>query len=391
MMGVEGNDIRRYSDTILIAGLLLFLFGPLALAILQTDQLVSLSENRSLSVLPSLPESHLETETYPARFNEYYNDHFGLREELSSFYKELKYALGDTPSQEVIVGKDGWLFLGKRKAKIYLDPMGFARNDRQFTLYQLKVLARFYSELAEKLRKQGSAYLLVITPSKSSIYFEQLPDYFQKVRPDSATDQFVSYLRQHTDIDILDLREALLREKQKRQVFFKADTHWNQYGANVAQFEIMQVLAKWFPGKITAELFPLEEDVKIGGDLGNMTGVQVLRDTRDILPSPIFAGACEPEIRKVREAGKPRVQHTRCAGGELALVVSRDSFFTALEPYFARTFREAVFVWDKSNSPTVDKYLQKHPDVFIEIWAERNLDYRMRKDPMQDVAGEQGY
>ena len=78
---------------------------------------------------------------------------------------------------------------------------------------------------------------------------------------------------------------------------------------------------------------------------------------------------------------------SRCKGEQLTLLVFRDSFFSVLEPYFMRKFKRALFVLGKPNVATAEHYLQTvKPDVFIEQWAERNLDYRMRKDPTENPA-----
>ena len=391
-MTIENSGSSRWSDKILIAGLLLFIFIPLVVAVIQADQLISRSENRNLASLPPVPLNVVDLKAFPARFNDYYSDHFGLRGLLFSGYRELKFALGDQPSEEVVVGKNGWLFLGKRRAKKFLDPVGFARNERLFSRHQLNTMARFYENISQKVRKRGAFYLLVIVPGKSSIYFDEMPDYIEKIRPESATDQFVAYLRQHTDVSILDLRTTLLKAKGSRQLYYKVDTHWNHYGANVAQFEIMQLLARHFPGQIIPELFSMREEIQTGGDLGNLAAVGALKHYEDVMPQPLFPGSCDPVIERSGGRGQTRVMETHCKAGSLTLLVSRDSFFSALEPYFARKFKDAVFVWDKPNSSTVEQYLRtSSPDVFIEQWAERNLDYRMRKDPREEPEGEQGY
>jgi alginate O-acetyltransferase complex protein AlgJ len=391
-MTYEKSNPSHWTDKVLIAGVLLLIFTPLIMAVVQTDQLVSKREKRKLASLPQLPVNVADVKVFPERFNDYYSDHFGLRESLYCAYRELWFALGDRPSEKVLVGKNDWLFLGKRKTKKFLDPVGFARNERLFSQHQLQTMAGSYQKRSQKVRERGADYLLVIAPSKSSIYFEEMPAYIKKLRNESATDQFVSYLRQHTDVLILDLRPALLKAKRDQQVYYKVDTHWNHHGANIAQFEIMKVLAGWFPGKIKPEKFSMMDLRRRGGDLGNLTSVWALMNYNDINPRPVFDQSCEPEILDTRKEGELRVMETHCQGESLTLLVFRDSFFSALEPYFARKFKHTVVVWGKPGSSAAEHYLRTvKPDVFIEQWAERNLDYRMRKDPREEPGSEQGY
>lgn len=364
----------------------MLVFTPLIMALVQTDQLVSKREKRKLAPLPGVPLNVEELKTFPERFNDYYSDHFGLRESLYSSYRELRFVLGDRPTEKVLVANNDWLFLDKRETRKFHDPVAFARNERLFSLHQLRTLAAHYDKLSKSVRASGADYLLVIAPNKSSIYFEQMPSYVTKLRSESATDQFISYLRQHTDVSILDLRAALLQARRDQQVYYKVDTHWNHHGANVAQFEIMKALAVRHPGKIEPEKFPMIALRRRGGDLGNLTSVAALMNYNDINPRPVFADSCEPEILDTRKEGELRVMESRCKGEQLTLLVFRDSFFSALEPYFMRKFKRAVFIWGKPNTSTTEYYLQTvRPDVFIEQWAERNLDYRMRKDPREKL------
>ena len=59
-------------------------------------------------------------------------------------------------------------------------------------------------------------------------------------RHESRLDQLVAHLKAHSNLTIVDLREAHLDEKSRHQVFYRTDTHWNNRGAYVGYTQIMK-------------------------------------------------------------------------------------------------------------------------------------------------------
>ena len=85
--------------------------------------------------------------------------------------------------------------------------------------------------------------LFFIAPDKHTIYFENMPSYITKVRDYSAADQLYDVLQNRNNITVVDLREDLVSNKEKSQLYFKVDTHWNYHGANIVQYKIAKALA----------------------------------------------------------------------------------------------------------------------------------------------------
>ena len=236
---------------ILIFGLAIYI--PLLIGIFQVDQISSTVEKRVLTAFPIIPDSILGLNRYPAAFNTYYSDHFGLREQLTQAYFLLIYKVGAHNSVgEVTFGQDGWMFLGNIKpgVRAYSDPMGDVINKNQFSKQQLEKFAQSIMAIKNWLKNKGIEYIYVIAPNKHSIYFDKLPKYISKLNKKSATDQLVNYLQQNTDVHVVDLRPVLLKEKKNNKVYFKTDTHWTLHGANAAQFEIMKEIKSLFPNQV---------------------------------------------------------------------------------------------------------------------------------------------
>ena len=89
----------------------LAIFIPFTISIYQKNIEISKIEKRKLSTVPKIPSTIKDIEIFPKLFDEYYSDHFGLRDWLVKYYKLVKYSMGDSPSKDVLLRKDGWMAL----------------------------------------------------------------------------------------------------------------------------------------------------------------------------------------------------------------------------------------------------------------------------------------
>ena len=347
---------------------------PLVISIAEDDKDISSIEKRKLSTFPEIGWTTNDIKKFPKLFDAYYSDHFGFREWLTKYYKLFKFSIGDSPSNDVTIGKDGWLFLGsiKKGYNKYSDTFGDSRNAKRFSNNELRVFARYMASIKAWLNDKGIEYVLVIAPNKHTIYFDKLPNYISKVNVQSSTDQLVGYLEAHTTVPVVDLREILIKNKKQHQLYYKTDTHWNHYAANIAQYEIMLEIEKLYPKLINPETVKLREGVRGGGDLSILMGVS---NFNELNPLPIFKNSSEP-IKYPMDA-KGRETHSFLSEKQkLNALVFRDSFFSALQPYFARKFKKSTYIWQKLNYPSLKKYLEKENyDIVIEEWVERSLPF----------------
>lgn len=368
--------MRKYSlcklDDIVVT--LLFttvIFASLFIGIVEKDKDVSTIEKRTLSKFPIIGWNTTDIKKFPKLFDSYYSDHFGFRDELIKYYKIFKFGIGDSPSNDVTIGKDGWLFLGsiKKGYNKYNDPFGDVRNANKYSYNQLKAFGKYMTVLKSWLNERGIEYVFVIAPNKHTVYFDKLPVYISKVNVQSSTDQLVGYLKSHTSVSVVDLRKILIENKEK-QLYYKTDTHWNHYAANIAQHEIMLEIERLYPQSIKPEYFNLREEIRGGGDLANFMGLSGFKEPN---PQPIFNNTCNPIMHP--KAFKSRETHSfLCEGQKLNALIFRDSFFSALEPYFARKFNRSTYIWKKLNYQSLTEALEKgRYDIVIEEWVERSL------------------
>lgn len=348
------------------------IFVPFIIGIIEKDKAISVTERRKLSTCPKVSFNLNSIQKFPELFDKYYSDHVGLRERFVKYYKLVKLILGDSPSDDVTIGRDGWLFLGsfKKGYKNYSDPIGDVRNLNLFSKEDLKKFAEYIVSLKAWLNDKDVEYIFVIAPNKHTVYFDKLPYYISKENSYSATDQLVEYLKYHTTVQVVDLRKQLIEQKNRYQLYGKTDTHWNHYGANIAQYEIMLEIKKLFPDQIDPEIMKIKEGIGGGGDLAFFIGLNGFNEPD---PKPIFDNGCIPV--KYPASAKGRETHSfSCDGQKLNVVIYRDSFFAALEPYFSRKFKKSTYIWEKLTYNSLEKYVElEGPDIVIEEWVERSL------------------
>ncbi|MEJ2619120.1 MAG: hypothetical protein P8163_02415 [Candidatus Thiodiazotropha sp.] len=364
--------LNAYTVSLLFLALI---FTALMVSVIEEDASVSKAEKRRLSGFPPLELRVGSIKKFPGRFDDYFSDHFGGREWLSSTYRKLKYALGDSPSKDVTLGKDGWLFLGsiKKGYTHYGDPIGDIRNVNLYSEDGLRKLATYMMAMKQWLHKQGIEYLFVLAPNKHTIYTEKLPDYITKVNQRSSADQLVEYLKNHTDIKVVDLRQPLLDKKEEHLLYKRTGTHWNHYAVNIAQYEIMQAVQQFYPKAVNPRIFELKDQVKhSGGDLASMIGN---REFQELAPIPIFKNTCRP-VKKPKHAKETETFTVTCEGKKLSLMIFRDSFFNDIKQYFSRQINRTTYIWGKLDFAILKQHLERQKtDLVIEEMVERKLPY----------------
>jgi alginate O-acetyltransferase complex protein AlgJ len=370
--------LRKADKIILTSIFCLAIYLPFLNGITQKDKLSSSVEKRNLAKLPTFPKSLISISEYPDLFNLYYSDHFGFRESFTKAYFKLANRLsGRSSVDEVTIGRDGWLFMGSIKAghQKYGDPMGDAININLFTQEELEQFASAAETYKQWLNGRGIEYIYVIAPNKHTIYFDKLPKYISKQNKESATDQLVNYLKKHTTVEVVDLRPILLAEKENKQVYMKSDTHWNHYGANVAQFEIMKRVKSLFPEKVSPFLLTDEQFLMANfksGDLSTLARIEVAPEDR---PQPVFDKHCTP-TNLTPDALVPDKHTYFCNTGKLNAVIFGDSFYLYMLPYISRQFQRTTHLLGKISYESLTELVeQEKPDIVIEEIIERTFPF----------------
>jgi hypothetical protein len=335
------------------------------------DRTPPLTEKRTLAALPTLTTATV-TE-YPARFSEWFRDHFGLRARLVRSYGRLYAALGVSSSPRVTLGKDDWLFFTDDvRTHEVRTPVAPARLDA----WQAGL-----ESLERHVAAHGARYLLVLAPIAPTVYPEHLPESVRPAVMPSRLDVFVERLRQRPQIPVVDLRPALLAARATAAVFPRTDTHWNALGALAAEYAIVDRLREWFPAMRPSDPadFTVAWREQPAGDLGSMLAVEDVR--RESVPELTPRGGWKAEYVswEPSDSVQPSAFALRVPGSTAprALVIHTSFTFAHLHRLLAEHFSETRFVRRMdvaivpAQPPAFDDGFE--PDVVIHETVERML------------------
>ncbi len=338
---------------------------------------ISKDENRLLEKMsPFITEYGEINYDFGKNFESWFNDRFFLRK----FLMELKYVVfADRETSRVIIAKDGWLFYKADKS------IRNYQNDL-CTQEELEKAANYLISINNYCKKHNKKFYFIVAPDKNKIYGEYFPDYYKKFRPDSESRffQFKKYLEANSDIKVIYLYDALIKNKDKGLLYWKHDTHWNSFGAYIGYKEITkQLIADGikiktvnFDNCISKELETKHQDLAF-------MLPELMRKPDKTQYLTVHAGKDSYIERTVPTEKNPwQLISTHNKIIKTPKVYAyRDSFSENLIPLLSNTFQDITYNWTKQATAdeiqdadivifeTVERYV---PDVLAELTFEEN-------------------
>jgi hypothetical protein len=359
------------------------IFGLLAFSLLGwafDKSKLSPYENRRYTSFPHLKLIPQSIVAFPAGFESYFNDRFPLRFQLTALSNFLKWKVFNVSgSDDVLVGKDGWLFflgLGNRE---------FLRHD-SISPEKLQLLVNTFETRRRWLAMHHIRYLLVFVPCKCEMYREKIPSQYKPLHADSAKDQLVAALKRHSSVDVIDLKTNLFAEQRHFEFpfYLVTDTHWNQFGAFVAYQAITKHLREIYPGikPLRWEDLSFTSQIRQGGDLAGMLGVRNLvseKVTMIDIRNRHWVHSSHPPLPDLNsETGHNKPFATEVNNPALPKAyVLRDSYSIFLQPFLSDNFKRAFFHWNfrrtEDDEFLTQEILNERPDIVIQEMAENVL------------------
>jgi len=366
----QASTTHRWADRVLVALFLLVICLPTADQVLRLDHTRPPEEKRVLAPLPKLQFTTIAE--LPRSWESYYNDHFGFRNRLVRLYNFLMvFWLHTSPSPQIVLGRHGFLFYAGD------DAVDYYRGVRPFTHEDLVYRQRILEERRYWLARRGIRFLVVVAPSKETIYPEYMPRQLNRVSRESRLDQLLRHLAANSNVEVLDLRGPLREGKRRMQVYDSTDSHWGGYGAFIAYHEIMSRVARWYPEAKPLPLSAFQLTRCVGaGDLSREIGLEQFLQGEHIRVTPRASRPARkrnpyPPIR-LPDGWKlmPMVEERPGAGLPRA-VMFRDSFAVSLIPLLSEHFRRITYLTEYRLDVLAIEF--EHPDVVILEIAERRL------------------
>ena len=188
------------------------------------------AENRLPAEMPVLADENGLNFSFPAQYEDWLNDHIALRKLFITEYANMLRFMGTSPQDQVILGRDGWLFFRKT-----LDDY---TGENAFSGDEIARIALMLDTIDATLRAQGSCLIVAIAPNKASIY----PEYMNAAYPQNQNAGNAERVMQSLHAVSVPLFD-ILRGHAAEGVYFHTDTHWNALGARYAANAILSALA----------------------------------------------------------------------------------------------------------------------------------------------------
>lgn len=325
----------------------------------ETDPETVTAENRVLADKPKLrTEEGTLNKDFTMQYESWFSDRFGLRTELVTAYGKLTSGLfGVSSEQDVIIGKNGWLY--------YTPTIPDATGVRTLDDNEIRHCVRNLLLMRDYAAEKGAKFVFAAAPNKASIYPENLPARYLHTGSENNLDALCAALSQ-TDLTVCDWRTVLRNAAASgdRLLYHKLDTHWNGDGAMLGYQTLMQSLALADRGYGDA---PRTETCDWDGDLWNMLSPAVQNPDQNAvydIPQTYHT------VGRMRSIDDLLIQ-TACDSGEGSLLMFRDSFGRALIPLLAERFASCSF--QRANAVPMNMLESSPADCVVFELVERNL------------------
>jgi alginate O-acetyltransferase complex protein AlgJ len=321
------------------------------------------AEKRKAAEWPGVPRTRDEVRAWPAAVEAFVQDRVGLRDAAVRSYNRLVvFGLHASPVSRVVLGRGGWLFYDST-ATPGLSTVADARRSRPLPRRKVDVLADMILTRRDLVSGWGGRYLFVVVPEKASIYPEWLPAALTQVGRGKPLEQLAARLTPAPEGPFLDLTQVLWAGKQRPEVYYRTDSHWNQLGAFHGLVAIMNVLGRDHPDLVIPNVgdLAIQQSRRGGGDLATMLNL-----------APMFSDTLW-QLSPRADLALPAFQR------KLRIWVYTDSSYQVLRHVWAAYLPGVV-----AHPPTklwVDEEVRDaRPDIVVQLLVERRLRFDGR-DP----------
>ena len=335
------------------------------------------TENRKMADKPILTINLLDP--FPSKYEKYYNDNFSIRSIMVKYYNifNLEVFKKSPVPDQVIIGKDGWLFMADKEIDCYSGKHRF--DDSELEAFKLELEYR-----KKYINDRGATFYFMIAPEKANIYSEKVPLSIYKYNKQCWGEQLLTYLEKNSSIHPINIYDAMRANKKEELIYYKLDNHWNHLGAFIVTNEILKHLQKDFGKKIsTLSLsdFIVKKTHKNTGNIISMmsyTGAYS-DDVFDIKPKKGFRATDAPKKNYVPDKNFPypwdfeNVKEVKGSDKPKILIIT-DSFGGYVYPFLSEEFSRSVKIWDSWQYRLNEEIINtEKPDIVLLMVYEPNL------------------
>ena len=344
---------------------------PLVFVDLSSDR-VSVKENRMLAERPKLADIKNHPGKFIRGFDAWFKDSTGFRKQLVALYNIISKNIwlnGTTYTDgqyTYLAGEQGHHYFA------YLNRMLIPKfQGRQFLSdEQLMGMASKLDEVKTYLDNKGIPLVVMFCTDKESIYPEYYPRSIKRGPEPIQLDIITSYLQDNTSVDVFNIRQALLAEKDEYLLYDVSSgdlTHYNQIGAFFAYRELMKHINIHFSQMIPYEL----NDVNITYE---ESGIPFVSLVEEIVHNKLNAAFLNNN--NYLDHVPPQFEVYENMEQELPVILLMgDSYadYKYIRKYIAQHFGKTIFI-NYNGLNYIQEYITRYkPNIVVFESAERGL------------------
>ncbi len=375
----------KNEHAIRIAIFLIVIWAPIVDNLFSIDPIPPLQEFRTFIKWPDVETSWKKGSNYLGTFETYFKDNLGFRKILIQNRGILLYKWLGVSSlpEKVLIGKNGWMY---NNTPYYTEIRSF--DNRHLEMWQ-----HVFEKNRDYLKKQGIDYFVIIVPSKGSIYPEFLPSSVDFFSRNPKQNQFIQFLKNNSDVNIISLKEFLREKKKDFQLYYAMDHHWNDIGAFFAYQEILDKIRNHYPNvppALQLSDVKIHDEIKWSPSFARMLGLNNIIKKNKVtltiekqllsLESELLTPAnYNEELEWGDRWNKPIVAAETKQQDLPSVLMIHDSFGNYLRPYLAEHFNRSVFCsrrrYNQVYEKEADVIKREHPDILIQQIWETHLSF----------------
>jgi hypothetical protein len=348
---------------------------PLVFVDLSSDR-GSAEENRMLAEFPKLADIREHPGFFAYCFDAWFRDRTGFRKQLIKLYNFFDkntwlngfgYKDGETV---YLIGKHGHHYYAGDGALIK------KFQGRQFLSdEQLRNMTDKFEEVKTYLDNKGIPFIVMFCTDKETVYPEFYPKLIKRGPEPIQLDVITEYLQEHTSVDVFNIRQALLTEKNNYLLYDVSSgdlTHYTEIGAFFTYRELMKHVNTHFPEIVPYEL----SDIAISYNEEGIPDVSLKTKVSYKELAPAFFD----DVELKRPFSWENVAFENNNPDLPVILFLRDSYTSYddkkfITQFIASHFRRAIFI-HYQNMEHFEEYIAKYkPDIVVFESAERQLRY----------------
>ena len=256
------------------------------------------------------------------------------------------------------------------------------------TAKKQKQWAKYFEKARKLTEAQGGVFHIVVAPATWEVNPRTLPTWAQSLR---GTNTLNKLMKAYPKLPWIDVRKPLLTAEKKKNVYIPVNSHWTNYGGYVAWKAITRCLGG--DSSLDKVGVPSLASIKTDPNYNEFAGYGI-KDGKKAWTVPVYSSPLPGSTQEKYPSGDPvefdpyggidavylpAVVQTPDAQSDETLLVYRDSTGSALSPLWRYSYQTSYqyhhgVLSDQKPTALTTAIGAAHPDVFLYVISERNLD-----------------